>query len=206
MRYSYILIIFFVLFTSCNLKSRNQEQCNLDSVDYKIYSILLDKYVIHEIDSTLEFVEKTEEIHPIKNPRRNLLLIDSTKTYNSNVNEPFLKSDSLLFESFKKQNSFKCKLDTSFYKSLNFHGISDFTFRNSLRKDIIKGYNDLYDKYKDVTGIVEFSKVGYNYRKTKALVEICLYRTPKNSFGLFVWLEFISGKWKIIGYKIDWVS
>lgn len=206
MRYFFIWIILLVFCVSCNHEKSQQKQCNLDSVDYKIYSILLDKYVIPEIDSTITLDEKNGKLISIKNPRRNLLLIDSTTLYTTNRKEPYLIGDSLLFDDFKKRNSFKCRLDTALNKSMKFYRISGFIFDTCLRKNSFKCYDEIYNRYKDVTGIVEFSKIGYNANKTKALVEICLYRGAKNSYGLFVWLEFNNGNWNIIEYKSDWVS
>jgi len=201
------LIILF-LFISCNSVLTTKNQCNLDSVDYKIYSMLLDKYVLPEIDSTMSFDGKNEKISYIKNPRRNLLLIDSTRTYEKEDKEQFkyLTSDSSLFKSFVERNISKCKLDSNFNNSIKMYKISRNSFDKYLSHNLISGYTDIYRVYKDVTGIVEFSKIGYNADRTKALVEICLYRTPKNSFGLFIWLKFENGKWIIIGEKNDWVS
>ena len=201
-------LIILLLLASCKSVLTTENQCNLDSVDYKIYSMLLDKYVLPEIDSTMSFDEKNEKISYIKNPRRNLLLIDSTRIYGKEDKESFsyLASDSSLLNSFIKRNINKCILDSHFNNSIKLYRISRNSFDKYLSHNLISGYTDIYRVYKDVTGIVEFSKIGYNADRTKALVEICLYRTPKNSFGLFIWLKFENGKWIIIGEKNDWVS
>jgi hypothetical protein len=201
------LIILFLL-VSCKSVLTTENPCNLDSVDYSIYSMLLDKYVQPEIDSTMSFDEKNDKIIYVKNPRHSLLLIDSTKTFEKADKEQFkfLTSDSSLFKSFVERNISKCKLDSNFNSSIKMYKISRNSFDKYLSHDLDSGYTDIYKEYKEVTGIVEFSKIGYNADRTKALVEICLYRTPKNSFGLFIWLKFENGKWIVMGEKHDWIS
>jgi len=201
------LIILFLL-ASCKSVLTTENPCNPDSVDYSIYSMLLDKYVQPEIDSTMSFDKKNNKIIYVKNPRHSLLLIDSTRTYEKEDKEQlkYLTSDSSLFKNFVESNVSKCKLDSNFNKSIKMYKISRNSFYNYLSHDLDSGYTDIYTKYKDVAGIVEFSKIGYNADRTKALVEICLYRAPKYSFGLFIWLKFENGKWIVTGEKSGWIS
>ncbi len=111
-----------------------------------------------------------------------------------------------MFESFVEKSKLKCSLDSNINKSVVLYKISQSDFLSYFKTDIYKGYKELYEKYKDVTGIIEFSRIGYNQDRTSALAEICFYEAPLNSFGLFVWLKYENGKWTVVEEYLDWVS
>jgi len=198
--YLAILVILEILFANCAPKASNQCNCELDSIDYRIYSILIDRFVFKEIDSTLSFDKKRNRVIVIKNPKRNLLLIDSSRIVLAKTNSIFLNADFLLALNFKIENSFSCKIDSGFHQSIKFYPIHPSINKGKHR------YEDLYSKYKDAAGIVAFSKIGYSANRTKALVEICFYNSPLNSFGLFAWLELKKGEWVVVEYKSEWIS
>jgi len=192
----------------CISSASDRKYSVLDTTDYKIYSILLDTYVIPQIDSSINKDASNRNAGLPQNLKRNLMVVDSTKTYNDDVLKKLMSftTDSILFGDFKKQNKLKCSIDTCFGLPIRFHKFSRSEFDRFLKLHANNGYLEIYKKHPDVVGIVELSKIGYTTDRNKALVEICFYQAPLNSFGLFVWLEHKNGNWIILNKRIDWIS
>jgi hypothetical protein len=201
-------IILLVCMSSCHRTAPIASSHNPDATDYKIYSVVLDNLLVLENDLSSRKDTLNQPIITIKNPKRTLLLIDSTRTTPSDEMiklKPYF-TDSLLFLNFAKQNELKCRIDTCFGLSIRLHTFSGSTFKQFLQLDRNNGFMEIYKKFPGVSGIVEFSGIAYNFDKKMAFVEICFYRSPAYSFGLFVWLSFKDGEWIIMNKKVDWVS
>jgi len=105
-----------------------------------------------------------------------------------------------------KQNQSKWGLDTCFQGvRVRLQKFSGSTFDQFLQLDRNNGFIEVYKKYPGVSGIVEFSGITYSSDKSRAFVEICYYRSPNSSFGIFFLLDFKQGKWNIPDKIIDWV-
>jgi len=201
-----LVLITITILLSCTHQSNSRKTCNIDSNDEGIYKIVIEKYIIPEIDSCIHYDSIKDKLYAIKNNRKNLLLRDSTKKFvDHKIN--FI-SDSVLINNFIISNKTSCKIilgQINSSKMLPFSQEENAKFFNK-NKSPLFGFSSLYKKYPDVSGIVELSKIGFNLKKDKALLEICFYQGPLAGFGLMIILKNENGNWKIENEFMEWVS
>jgi hypothetical protein len=200
-----ILIMMIISFWSCVLRESDVQNKRPDKLDYKIYSIAIIKCLVPAIDSSLKQDVGIEKFRLNNNPKRNLMLMDSTMNFSAEdlgIKKSYI-NDSILFLNFLKQNEDRMSIDTCFRISAKFYKISRSAFYRFLSKNRSNGYMEIYKKHPDVNGIIELSAIGYNTDKSRALVEISFYNSPNNNFNIIVRLENIDSTWMVIDKKIE---
>ncbi len=205
----------FLLFTalliclsSCNNTESGRRNSNEDVTDSNIYSAVLSELLVPGNASASGPDSLNSARIPIKNPKRTLLLLDSTRTCTvEKIKE--LKhqlTDTLLFSNFENQNQSKRGLNTNIPGvPVRLQKFSGSTFDQFLKLDRNNGFMEVYKKYPGVSGIVGFSGIAYSNNKSRAFVEIFYYQSPTSSFGMFFLLNFEEGKWIITDKIVDWV-
>ena len=206
MKQNWFYLISFLLF-SCSYEQRENCDCNVDQTDLMVYSTLISEIILPEIDSIPSYDTLNNEYHFIKNiKRRNFLLVDSTRTYQGNKLK--INVDSILEKDFINKNMHSCRLCIKSLQSSRFYPFSNDD-RNKYfnkKKQPYQGFKQLYKDYKDVSGIIELSMIGYNSMKNRALVEISFHIGPLNAFGSLVELRLFDNKWKIENVYNEWIS
>jgi hypothetical protein len=199
-------IILLVCLVSCQRAAPVANSHRPDATDYKIYTVVLGNLLVLENDISSVKDSSNQPIITIKNPKRTLLLIDSTRTIPSDRIIQLKTYLTDVFSNLAKQNALKSMIDTCFGLPIRLHTFAGSTFRQFLQLDRNNGFMEIYKKFPGVSGIVEFSRIAYNADKQKAFVEICFYESPEYSFGLFTWLSNKDGVWIITDNKLDWIT
>jgi hypothetical protein len=203
---SLLLLFIIACLASCTRNHQEFKDCSLNSVDYTIYSRVLGSLLVTGNGSSQSTDSSVSRFIAVSDPKSKLLLIDSTRSFSGDdlIKLQNFMTDSILFANFRKQNLTKCSIDTTLGVGIRFRKFPRTRFDELLKLNLNNGFMEIYKKYPAVSGIVEFSKIGYNPDWSKALVEICYYQSPEYSFGVFYQLELIKGEWLIKDKMTDW--
>ncbi len=192
---------FLIGLTACQQSPKGNPDSSENSTDAEIYEAVL----IHcaEADSSIALAEG--KIVFEEGPVKKLLLLDSTLVVPMEKLKALksLVHDSTLLTDFYKQSQVKSEMNEGWSKQVQLRKFPRQTFDRFLQLNLGNGFMELYKKFPGISGIVEFSKVGYNSAKDQALVEICYYKSPEESFSVFYVLKKAKNKWLIFDKQID---
>jgi hypothetical protein len=199
------LILFFI--SGCNSKERSNPSA-VDKDDYQIYAVVIKSCAQLPEDSTKDKDSLRPLITFSKGPVKRLLLIDSSRLVPAGkiIELSTMTDDSSLVNHFAKMNQSRKPIQTEIEVPVSFRKFSGQTFNNFLKLNSDNGFMEVYKKYPGISGVLEFSNIGYNAAHDKALVEICYYRTPTSSWGVFYLFEFRQGNWVITKSRKDWMN
>jgi hypothetical protein len=197
----FMALSFLIGITACHHSPKGNLSSSDNLTDAEIYEAVL----IHcaEADSAISLSEG--KIVFEEGPVKKLLLLDSTlvvpmeklKALESMVNDSTLLSD------FYKKSQVKAEMKEGWSHEIQLRRFPRQTFDRFLKLNMGNGFMELYKKFPGISGIVEFSKVGYNSVIDQALVEISYYKSPEESFRVFYLLKKAENKWLIVDQQID---
>ncbi len=195
------LLLGIIQFTYC------QNNFNeISNEEYKIYSTIIDSFYTHTSteyivinDSTIfDFVYGKKEKY--KNGTDSLYLLVHLKGCNC--------SDSLeLFYNYIQKNKLKYRLDyEKFYTRKKTFLLKQSTFNSYFKNGIKNGWKKFNEIYKNSTGYIKFTRVGFNNIGNKAFIYVEQYCGRICGEGVYYFLEKVLNKWKVIKKKILWIS
>ena len=200
-----VLIVVAAIAFGCSNNKTATGLTEISDTDYKIYSKVIEQLILSQTDSVPVPSSVGDEVKYMKNDRANLLLIDSTKaasSFNWHFTKPFEAS---LFKDFFSKNGNRIKLESKFENPVKFHLISRSEFVSYVNKGLNAGYESLYQKYPDVSGTIEVSRVGYSTKNENALVIIDFHQNSETGIGYLVELKLEKGVWKILNVDMMWM-
>jgi len=200
-----VLIVVAAIAFGCSNNKTATGLTEISDTDYKIYSKVIEQLILSQTDSVPVPSSVGDEVKYMKNDRANLLLIDSTKaasSFNWHFTKPFEAS---LFKDFFSKNGNRIKLESKFENPVKFHLISRSEFVSYMNKGLNAGYESLYQKYPDVSGTIEVSRVGYSTKNENALVIIDFHQNSETGIGYLVELKLEKGVWKILNVDMMWM-
>ena len=200
-----LLIVVAAIAFGCSNNKTATGLTEISDTDYKIYSKVIEQLILSQTDSVPVPSSVGDEVKYMKNDRANLLLIDSTKaasSFNWHFTKPFEAS---LFKDFFSKNGNRIKLESKFENPVKFHLISRSEFVSYMNKGLNAGYESLYQKYPDVSGTIEVSRVGYSTKNENALVIIDFHQNSETGIGYLVELKLEKGVWKILNVDMMWM-
>ena len=201
-----VLIVVAAIAFGCSNNKTASGLTEISDTDYKIYSKVIEQLILSQTDSIPIPSSVGDEVKYMKNGKVNLLLIDSTKSassFNWHVTRPFEAS---LAKDFFTKNGSRIKLESKFENPVKFHLISRSEFVSYINKGLNAGYQSLYKKYPDVSGMIEVSRVGYSTKKDNALVIIDFHQNSETGIGYVVELKLEKGTWKIRNVDMIWIA
>lgn len=201
-----LLIVVAALAFGCSNNKKTAGPSDVSETDYKIYSIVIEQVILSQTDSVPDPASVGEEVKYIKNDKVNLLLIDSTRTATSrswNVTRPLEAS---MAKDFFSKNTSRVKLESGFDNPIKFYLISRTEFSSFMKADLQIGYASLYQKYPDVSGMIEVSQIGYGLKKDNAIVIIDFHQNERTGIGYLVELKLENGVWKIVNTDMMWLA
>jgi len=110
-----------------------------------------------------------------------------------------------LLKDFLSKNGNRIKLESKFENPVKFYLISRSEFVSYVNKGLNAGYESLYQKYPDVSGTIEVSRVGYSTKNENALVIIDFHQNSETGIGYLVELKLEKGVWKILNVDMMWM-
>ena len=103
---------------------------------------------------------------------------------------------------------YEIKMHTSSKLNFSFNFPIRYIFIN--KKEVKEGKEGgivaFSKKYPDSSGMIEFSSIGFNSKKTQAFVHLDFIYCPLCGFGSSLLLEKIDGNWKVVKNYEGWVS
>lgn len=201
-----LLIVVAALAFGCSNNKKAAGSSDVSETDYKIYSIVIDQVILSQTDSVPDPSSVGEQVKYIKNDKVNLLLIDSTRTASSmswNVTRPLEAS---MAKDFFSKNGSSVKLESKFDNPIKFYLMLRSDFSSFMKNDLHKGYASLYQKYPDVSGMIEVSRIGYNSKNDNAMVIIDFHQNERTGIGYLVELKLEDGVWKITHTDMMWLA
>jgi len=150
--------------------------------DHTVSNIILEERNVKEMDK--RFIEEIEGLRKIFN----------------------LRSEEIFFD-FIIKNKKSYPLERRFHFSINYILISEKEL-SEIFKDFQRGWIEFYKRYPKArgAGIVEFSRVGFNFKEDQALVEICAVQDYLMGQGFLILLEKKKDNWTIQEKKRTWIS
>lgn len=201
-----LLIVVAAIAFGCSNNKTATGLTEISDTDYKIYSTVIEQLILSQTDSVPVPSSVGDEVKYMKNDKANLLLIDSTKaasSFNWHFTKPFEAS---LFKDFFSKNGNRIKLESKFDNPVKFHLISRSEYVSYMNKGLKAGYESLYQKYPDVSGTIEVSRVGYSTKKENAMVIIDFHQNERTGIGYLVELKLENGVWKILNVDMMWMA
>lgn len=195
----FLFLLFIGLFSSCT-KKVEETFCNgfalenptlKDSIDYSI------------INSIIEHYSHSEFIHIVQEIDLNHVTIGNDWIKEELANES-IEYDSLILTNYLERNDSNyfladsCML--SFVHPINHEEVNClFSYENS-------GWEKYYQKYPNSTGILFFSRPGFNELKNHAIIEYCRVWDYLGAEWYIVLLDRINGKWIVTQHILTMVS
>ena len=196
--YIEVLLISMVLmtgFTACQQRSVDIQHLGETGSDEDIYMTVLQYCANATSETAISEGRIVFEAGPVKK----LLLLDSTRLVPKEIVQSLnaFVDDTTLVKDFAKQSQVKTGINEGWSRQIQLRKFPRQTFTRFLQLNQGNGFMELYKKFPGISGIVEFSSIGYNASKDQALVEICYYKSPQESFAIIYLLNKKDAKWII---------
>ena len=195
-------IIFFaviVFFSSCNLFNPEPDYSITDNDEYDLYNMMIENYA-----KDLDFFHVQLDI----NKSRAILHPDST--YNFPCGTPLHyfgnPCDSLMAIDYLSRNDTTHYLDETRLDSPAVGMLRDECHAYFLRESLPRGYEAYYQDYPNSSGIITFSRPGFNPEKTRAVMGYGHSYGMLGGMGGMAIFEKIDGKWKRVRTLYIWMS
>ena len=197
---SYLIFIFLILLLySCSVddncyKANNSE---MDDEDYQIISSGLEWFLRDYKDGNGLTEDKNYDSTYSGNKRLKVLLVpDSTNIDNIDegtfkIHQAFDSSDSRITRGVKKLNKRKFPLDGN--KITSFETIILSGEERHLSETM--GYKELYNKYPEAWGIINFSRPVYDMKTKRVAIYLRFSKNGMWAKIVYMWLTKDSGKW-----------
>lgn len=192
---------FLIGLTACQQNPAWTLSSSENPTDAEIYEAVL----IHCTEADSAIALDKGKIAFEEGPVKKLLLLDSTLVVPIEKLKALesLVHDSTLLRDFYLQSQVKSEMIEGWSKQIQLRKFPRQTFDRFLELNLGNGFMELYKKFPGISGIVEFSKVGYNSAKDQALVEIRYYKSPEKSFTIFYFLKKKDTKWVVADKQLD---
>ena len=150
------IIIYFIII----LANSNFSFCKLDSLDYKVYSTVIEEWDKYPNNDTLLIYEiATDSVGGLK--------FDwdwKRMRFNKNLKNAFVKANQE-YDVFNR--NFNLKKPYKFYNNYDFVPLSDTLSVELWWKRFEEAWDNFHKKFVKTYGIINLSKIGYNKNKTK---------------------------------------
>lgn len=187
----FMKLIWVVLLFGCG---KTDDEPILTKNDYEVYSAILD-----------------QEFSFIKSP----LIMSTTSAFRvddkEQIYEGYISPRGVnrdIFDDLISKNDTIYTLENDFEISPRFiEFISREEIESIFENDIdLGGWDAFYAKFPDSGGIIRFSRVGYNFQGTKALVEYTYSYHYLGADGGYIYLNRTNGPWVIEALISVWAS
>jgi hypothetical protein len=167
---------------------------NLDDLDYRVYSRILDE--IFDAES-LVAMQEVESGGPFNN-----------HAYIQFLKEQYPELDTMVFWDPVFANDTVYYLENKFSvpsKKVSLISAEEiqYIFHNG---DINEGWEEFYRRYPNSPGTISFSRIGYNTNKTQAMVGLGNMYASLGGEGSLVFLKLEYNRWVIVKIIPTWIS
>jgi hypothetical protein len=201
LKYLIFPVFILTLLTNCSKDDSGNESKfqlktsdNLDDLDYRVYSRVLDELFDAE---NLVVTQEVESGGPFNN-----------HAYIQFLKEQYPELDTMVFWDPVFANDTMYYLENKFsVPSKNVFLISaeeiQYIFHND---DINVGWEEFYRRYPNSSGTISFSRIGYNTNKTQAMVGLGNMYASLGGEGSLIFLKLEYNRWVIVKIIPTWIS
>lgn len=176
-----------------------QQSTNLTDEEYKIYSEVIIQLRQNFSERELLVLKKMTELHSLRNDGNDNWLQSLLVKDFGIANEELLKS--FIYANHEPQ-----ALENRFDKSLDIVLISKEKIAELFNSEE-NGWAKFYANFPNAKGIIELSKIAFNYDKTKAIVSYgASFDRGKGGVGYYILLNKVDNKWVIAKKVMSWIA
>jgi hypothetical protein len=169
----------------------------LDIEDYAVYATLINQRYIYDKNKLAVIRDKTwagrfdleraDEVNVARYIKEQLSPLEDT------------------FDDFQGKNKRSYKLERKFDLKVP-HVLISEKQSHEIFKQGVRGWTTFYEKYRDSSGEIQVSRVGFNRRRNQALVYVARMCGGLCGSGVYSLLEKTGGAWTIIKQTRIWAS
>lgn len=183
----FIILITLILLIKCDYNDSK----DISNESYSVYSAVIDSFFSN---SEIKLVKSQSYLYQIAVDKKEFIDLN-VKIYSKWLSQ----KHSIAVENYFKNMENNSILKNKFSSKVPVKLISDNEMKGERIIEIIR-------KHPESNGILTFSLVGFNEKKTEAFLYIENFRGGLDAFGGYVYLVKIDSKWKVKKYDQTWIA